>query len=178
MFFFPCLNVIEYLRYSCDWSCYVNNNRYWTLGDWLLSWLTGCGYSSLCTPGHMVGWALPKLPKSRVCWSQDLSYHYGGPCRPRPCRKLHDQWKKPSKSIYLSTYLYMSTKTGIYTEYRQQGEGRGGWDNQDVHAKFAKTLLIIYLSFQIDIKSAILFKFLFLKPLRNFTIQKRSLKTF
>ena len=44
----------------------------------------------------------------------------------------------------------MSVKTGIYTEYRQQGGG-GGLDNQDVHAKFVKILFTIYLSTYLSI---------------------------
>jgi len=45
----------------------------------------------------------------------------------------------------------MSAKTGIHTEYREQGGGGGGGDNQDVHAKFAKILLTIYLSIYLSI---------------------------
>ena len=144
MFFFPCLNVIEYLRYSCDWSCYVNNNRYWTLGDWLLSWLTGCGYSSLCTPGHMVGWALPKLPKSRVCWSQDLSYHYGCHAALALAENCMTSERNPvNLSIYLPIYIWARKQVSIQST--DSKEGGGGWDNQDVHAKFEKILLTIYL---------------------------------
>ena len=48
----------------------------------------------------------------------------------------------------------MSTKTGIYTDYRQQGGGGGGGDNQDVNYCLLSIYLSIYLSINIDIKSA------------------------
>ena len=119
---------------------------------WLTTALSHCQTDwlrLLCTqqclpPGHMAGRALPKLPKSRARRSQDLSYHYGGPRRPRPCRKLTSERNPVNLSIYLPIYIWARKQVSI--QITDSKEGGGGWDNQDVHAKFAKILLTIYLS--------------------------------
>ena len=85
--------------------------------DWL--WL-------LCTqqclpPGHMAGCALPKLqlPKSRKRRSQDLSYHYGGPCCPRPCQKLTSE----RNQVNLSIYIWAWKQVSIQSTDSKEGEG-------------------------------------------------------
>jgi len=98
----------------------------------------------------MAGRALPKLPKSRACRSQDLSYHYGGPRRPRPRRKLTSERNTVNLSIYLPIYIYERENRYPYRVQRAR-RGGGGGDNQDVHAKFAKILLTIYLSIYLSI---------------------------
>ena len=120
------------------------------LSDWLLR------------SAWSLWWAAPspnylKAARADIACHADpgqLSYHYGEPRRPHPCQKQtngsssrFDQWQKLSESIYLSTFLYMSTKTGIYwvqtTDSKEGGEGR--------YTKTIHVNLTIYLSIYLSI---------------------------
>ena len=159
MFFFPCLNLIEYLRYSCVWSCYVNNNGFtghWVTDYWVTVRLTGCGYSAFSSACRLVTWRAEPYPnylKPRApIPGPVLSLWRAAP----PAPLLKTERNPVNLSIYLPIYIWARKQVSIQiTDSKEGGEG-----------EIIKMLTIVYyLSiYQYRYKiSCILFKFLLFK---------------